>query len=130
MNIKFIFKKNYLRYIKYTLVGTAGFFIMELFTFLLYPILPDIIAVFIALSSATVAGYLLSRKYVVNKKKGNFSIYLLTTIGTIIFMDSFQWFLLINFNINPITGNIVASIIINPLDYIIQMIKVWGISIA
>lgn len=129
MNIYNIFKKNYLRYIKYSLAGTIGFFITELLTFLLYPKFPDIMAVLIALSVSTVTGYFVSKRFVAQVSRGNPYIYVLTSIISIFVMDFGQWLLLYQYSINPIVGNIMVSIVVSPISYVIQMAKVWGVSL-
>lgn len=130
MDIYNIFKKNYLRYIKYSLVGTIGFFITELLTFLLYPKFPDIVAVLVALSTSTILGYFISKKFVAKVSKGNPYIYVLTSIINIFAMDFGQWLLLYFYSINPIVGNIVVGIVVSPINYVIQMVKVWRVSIG
>lgn len=73
MSITATSKKNYLRYLKYSLVGIFIFIITEFLTFLLYPRFPDIFAVLIALIISTVIGYFLGKKYVANVKSGKFN---------------------------------------------------------
>lgn len=110
-------------------MGEVSFGITEALTFLLYYKLgfPDIIAVSIALVTATTAGYFLNRKYVARVKSGKFLIFLFIYAINIIFIDIFQYEL---FHTNAMLGILIASIIISPINYVAEMLKVWSVSLS
>lgn len=130
MDIYNTIKLNYLRYTKYSLLGFVGFAIIELLTYLLYPRLSDIIAVLIALVGSSIAGYFLTKKYVAGVKTHNVTAYIITSIFSISLLDLLQWLFFVYMHINPLLGNVLASVINSPINYTIQMIKVWKVPIT
>lgn len=136
MELKRAVAKDIFRYVRYSLVSSIGFLIVELFSYLTVKTnFNELIGVSVAYGISFFFTFIINSFVTVwspgsqrpRIPYGKFHLYVISGIIANIGYILLQYFLYSSFNMSPLVGNLAGGVFITPLNYYYRMRKVWNV---